>query len=86
MRHLAAFISARFRPAASAQDASSAAEIRDAFFSYSGSVPKKEVGLRLSRRGFAEDSVNFWDGPRRTKKRVYYLKFDGQSPALVELR
>ena len=41
MRFLSSFVTAELRPAANAQDASSAAEVRDAFFSYAvGTVPK----------------------------------------------
>ena len=37
-----------------------AAEVREACFAYcGGEVPKKEVGLRLTRKGFMEDMVNY---------------------------
>ena len=74
------------RPAASARDASSAADIRLAFFeSCAGSVPKKEVGLRLARKGFAEESANFWSGVARTKRRVYRYNFPDNAGAFAAL-
>ena len=74
------------RPAASARDASSAADIRLAFFeSCAGCVPKKEVGLRLARKGFAEESANFWSGVARTKRRVYRFNFPDSAGAHVAL-
>ena len=72
---------------ASARDAASAADIRQAFFeSCAGSVPKKEVGLRLARKGFAEESANFWVGVARTKRRVYRLNFPDSAGAYVALQ
>ncbi len=55
---------------------SSAAEVRQAFFdSCAGSVPKKEVGLRLARKGFAEESAHFFRGVVRTTRRVFRYNF-----------
>ena len=52
----------------------SAAEIRQAFFdSCAGSVPKKEVGLRLARKGFAEESSHYYRGVARTTRRISRL-------------
>ena len=80
-------VDARLSPAASARDAASAAEVRQAFFdSCAGSVPKKEVGLRLARKGFAEESANFWVGVARTKRRVYRLNFPDSAGAYVALQ
>ena len=63
-------------PAASARDASSAADIRLAFFeSCAGSVPRKEVGLRLARKGFAEESAHFFRDVVRTTRRVFRYNF-----------
>ena len=62
-----------------------ASEIREAFFQYAGgSVPKKEVGLRLARKGFAEETVNFYSGVNKTSRRVYKLKI-GESVSAVSL-
>ena len=86
MRQLATFVQERLRPAATAREASSAAEVREAFFQYAGgSVPKKEAGLRLARRGFAEDSVHYYNGVTRSKRRVYRLRFGTGEEALVQL-
>ena len=86
MIKLTGFVRDRLVPASKPRDASSAAEVRQAFFDYCyGEVPKKEVGLRLARKGFAEDSVNFYEGVKRTKKRVYRVKTD-DGPQLMMLR
>jgi len=86
MRKLVEFTHDRLEPASRTKDASSAAEIRQAFFDYCcGEVPKKEVGLRLARKGFAEDSVNYYEGVKRTKKRVYRVTTDG-GPQLMMMR
>ena len=84
--HTSDNLDACLRPAPSARDASSAAEIRQAFFeSCAGSVPKKEVGLRLARKGFAEESANFWSGVARTKRRVYRFNFPDNAGAFAAL-
>ena len=45
-------------PRAPFSHASSAAEVRQAFFDFCfGEVPKKEVGLRLAREGFSEENA-----------------------------
>ena len=86
MRKLTQFVQERLEPAPRVKDASSAAEVRQAFFDYCcGEVPKKEVGLRLARKGFAEDSLNYYEGVKRTKKRVYRVKMDG-GPQLMMVR
>ena len=55
--------------AANATEASTAAEVRQAFDAYSyGSVPKREIGLRMARKGFKEDKVNYWDGINDVKR------------------
>ena len=87
MEMLVGFVAGSLVPATSPGDASSAADVRGAFCAYAaGVVPKKEVGLRLSRKGFAEESVNYWQGATRTRKRVYRLKFPDGSAALARLR
>ena len=85
MRDLARFVQDRLRPAKNGQHASSAADIREAFLAQAG-VPKKEVGLRLARKGFAEEGVNYYDGARRTKRRVYKLKFADGTVAFARLQ
>ena len=48
-------------------------------------MPKKEVGLRLARKGFAEESANFWSGVARTKRRVYRYNFPDNAGAFAAL-
>jgi hypothetical protein len=86
MVRLVAFTQERLEPAPRPNLASSAADVRQAFFDFCcGEVPKKEVGLRLARKGFAEDSVNYYEGVKRTKKRVYRVRL-GDAAQLVMLR
>ncbi len=48
--------------------------MRQAFFdSCAGSVPKKAVGLRLARKGFAEESSHYYRGVARTTRRISRL-------------
>eukprot|EP00973_Karenia_brevis_P017715 2433692-Karenia_brevis.AAC.1 len=76
MQQLTTFAATRLRAAEHARDASTAAEIREAFFQFcAGSVPKKEVGLRMSRKGFAEVSAHVFQCVKRTTGRVYRFKF-----------
>ena len=64
------------RPAPSARDASSAAEVRQAFFDFcAGCVPRKEVGLRLARKGFSEESSHYYRGVVRTTRRIFRYNF-----------
>ena len=86
MLRLAEFTRDRLEAAARPGLASSAAEIRQAFFEFcGGEVPKKEVALRLARKGFAEETVHHWVGVRRTTKRVYRFRI-GDAKELVSLR
>ena len=85
MHLLAAFVRERLRPATGAQDASNAAEVREAFFQFAGVVPKKEVGLRLARKGFAETLVAYTVAFKRTTKRVYKLLL-GEAVVVVALK
>ena len=64
------------------------ADIRQAFFdSCAGSVPKKEVGLRLARKGFAEESSHFFRGVVRTTRRVFRYNFpDGGAYVALQAR
>jgi hypothetical protein len=73
-----AFTQERLEPVPRPNLASSAADVRQAFFDFcGGEVPKKEVGLRLARKGFAEETVNYWACTRKTSRRVYRCTFDG---------
>ena len=78
MMRLVAFTQERLEPAARPNLASSAADVRQAFFDFCcGEVPKKEVGLRLARKGFAEENAHFRNGLTRTSRRVYQVKLEG---------
>jgi len=83
---LVAFVQGSLVPATNAKDASSAAEVREAFFAYcGGEVPKKEVGLRLTRKGFMEDTVNYSAAFKKTSKRVYKVRLGDGLPCTVKL-
>ena len=78
MVRLVAFTQDRLEPAPRPNLASSAADVRQAFFEFCcGEVPKKEVGLRLARKGFAEENAHFRNGLTRTSRRVYQVKLEG---------
>ena len=80
------FVRDSLMPASKAADASSAADIRTAFYDHCyGQVAKKEVGLRMARKGFADDIARYWKGTTRTSRRVYRYRF-GDGHALVALR
>ena len=86
MIKLAEFVRDRLVPASKPRDASSAAEVRQAFFDFCyGEVPKKEVGLRLARKGFAEENAHYRSGLTRTSRRVYQVKLES-GVSLVALR
>ena len=75
------------QPTPSARDASSAPQVRQAFFDFcSGSVPKKEVGLRLARKGFAEESAHCYRGVVGTSRRILRYNFPDADGAYVALR
>jgi hypothetical protein len=85
MERLAEFVREHLEAAAHARDSSSAAEIREAFARYCPDVPRKEVGLRLARKGFAEETVHYYSGIKRTTKRVYRVRL-GDLASVVTLR
>ena len=75
----------RLEPA-DAKSASTAAEIREAFFEFcGGSVPKREIGLKLAGKGLSEDYIHLKNGLTRVSKRVYKFKL-GDAVTLVKLR
>jgi len=83
MAQLTEFTRERLVVAPRPNGASSAADVRQAFFEFCPEVPKKEVGLRLARKGFAEESVNYYEGVKRTKKRVYRVCIDGKTELIM---
>ena len=75
MTQLISFTQERLEPAPKPSEATSATEIRVAFFNYcGGGVPKKEIGLRLARKGFAEEKVTYYQGVTRSQKRGYRVR------------
>ena len=48
-------------------------------------MPKKEVGLRLTRKGFMEDNLNYFAGVKRSSKRVYKVRLGDGVTHLVKL-
>ena len=87
MGMLTTFVQECLLPTTNARDASSAAEVRTVFFDHcGGEVPKKEAGLRLARKGFMEQSINFCAGLRRTSKRVYNVRLGDGLTHMVKLR
>ena len=78
------FVNNEPRPVTNAGEASTAASIRESFSQYAG-VPKKEAGLKLARKGFMEDSVNFRTLLTRTSKRVYKVRFPDGSTSMARL-
>ena len=72
------------QPVSKAGEASTAASIRESFSQYAG-VPKKEAGLKLARKGFMEETVNYRVGFKYTAKRTYRLRLDGAN-VLVSLK
>ena len=58
--------------------ASKAGDIRKDFFEWAGQAyPLKEISFMMSRRGFCEARVNFYEGLRRNNKRCYKVSLDG---------
>ena len=81
---LVAFVNNELRPVTNAGEASTAASIRESFSQYAG-VPKKEAGLKLARKGFMEETMNYRVGVKYTTKRTYRLRLDGAN-VLVSLK
>jgi len=81
---LAEFVDKELQPVTKAGEASTAASIRESFSQYAG-VPKKEAGLKLARKGFMEDSINFRTLQNRTSRRVYKVRFPDGSTSMARL-
>ena len=65
--------------------ASKAGDIRKDFFEWAGQAyPLKEVSSMMSRRGFCEARVNFYEGLRRNQKRCYKVQL-GDTTALARI-
>ena len=86
MERLVQFVRERLQPAPKPTDATEAANIHQAFYDFcGGEVPMREVGLKMRQRGFCPDTVNFYAGIKRSKKRVYAYNTD-DGPRLMMLR
>jgi hypothetical protein len=78
-QQLRSFVDQCLEPAG-VQDANTAAEIREAFFQFcGGSVPKREVGLKLAGKGFSEVYAQARSGLARVAKRAYKLNIGGSA-------
>ena len=84
MADLSRFIAERIEGCNNAKAASTAAEIREAFASCTD-LSKKEIRLKLARKGFAEETANYFDGVRKTSKRVYRLRMN-QETTLIRIK
>ena len=74
MQRLQEFVSSvdgRLEHTNNTKEASTAAEIRQAFFDSGGDTRKKEIGLGLARKGVQEDTVHIYTGVKRTTERIY---------------
>jgi hypothetical protein len=85
MEGLAEFIKAQLDAVSHPRDASSAVQVREAFARFCPDVPKKEAGLRLARKGFAEETVHYYSGIKRSTKRVYRVRV-GDVVSVVTLK
>ena len=66
--------------------ASTAAEIRDAFYKRCEGLEKREVALKLASQGVQEESKAYYDVStrKRTTKRVYTYVFPGGGANMVK--
>ena len=88
MDNLDAFVRSRLEQTPQVGLASTAAEIRDAFFKRCEGLEKREVALKLASQGFQEDNKAYYDvgAYKRTTKRVYTYVFPGGGTGVVKLR
>ena len=88
MDDLDRFVTSKCSCATQVAQASTAAQVREAFASQCNSLQKREVGLKLAAQGFQEESKNYMDTStyKRTTKRVYLYVFPGSNKGMVKLR
>jgi len=83
MLKLAEFRSTELEPTSQAGEASTAAEVRNAFSAFSkdspGAIEKRELSLRFSQQGFSETSKYIKNGVTHSTKRVYELAFASET-------
>ena len=78
MEDLDKFARDRLEPTDRVAEASTAAAVREAFLSAcAGKLEKREVGMKLSQKGFHEEAPQTYkDGLKRVSKRCYSFVFD----------
>ncbi len=82
--HLRPFVEKYLEPIDKAASASTAAEVREAFFHLCGdTLQQREVRLKLARKGFHESTQAVREGLRKTTKRVYSFAFRGVEKLLA---
>ena len=70
----------RLRPTDKVAHASTAAEVRKAFFhACDNLLEEREVKLKLSLKGFHESTQAMKDGMQKTTKRVYSYVYPGRA-------
>ena len=79
MGDISRFVANQLQCVTQAAQASSAAEVREAFAARCNSLQKREVGLKLVAQGFKEESTHYMDMGtlNRTTERVYTFVFAG---------
>ena len=88
MDDLDRFVASQLRCVAKASEASSAADVREAFAQRCDSLQKREVGLKLAAQGFNEEAKHYMDMNtyKRTTKRVYSFVFVGGGTGMVKVK
>ena len=88
MDDLDRFVASTCLSASQAAQASTAAEVREAFAKRCDSLQKREVGLKLAAQGFQEESKSYFDAAsyKRTTRRVYSYVFPGNNKGMVKLK
>ena len=88
MDDLDRFVASQLRCVTKAWEASSAADVREAFASRCDSLQKREVGLQLAAQGFKEETKHYVDMSthKRTTKRIYSFVFAGGGTGMVKVK
>ena len=88
MDDLDRFVAKQLRCVTKAWEASSAAEVREAFASRCDSLQKREISLKLAAQGFKDESKHYADMStyKRTTKRVYSFVFLGGGTGMVKVK
>ena len=88
MDDLDRFVGGQLRCVTKAWEASSAADVREAFALRCDSLQKREVGLKLAAQGFKEETKHYTDMGtfERTTKRVYSFIFAGGDTGMAKVK